>query len=368
MNIVYVSGSTYPSTTANSVQVVQQSNALSSTFGDVLLLARCAYNTSSDAADNVRENYGVYEQVTLKLMKGGRWLPVKVSALLYPFWVARRTMRRTPLVYGRHLAGLLIVALFKKPRTLVYECHSPPRGINTLILWFLCSLGYLRRIVVISDALSSILSAQFPYIKDIDMVVAHDGCDPMPALKMDKTNFTVGYVGAFYRGRGLELVAELAQRFSDVAFHVIGGNDKDFTTCTGLMVPSNITCHGRISPAELGSFYARFTVALAPYAHSIAVADGTDTVSYMSPLKIFEYMGWGKAIIASDLPVLHEVLDDGVNALFAKPEDVDSWEIALSRLREPALRNSLAVSAYEDAVLKHSWRARAMHVLRDISL
>jgi len=368
MKIVYISGSVYPSSTANSVQVVQQSNALSSTFGDVLLLARCAYNASSGAAGNVRENYGVYEQVILKLMRGSRWLPVKVSALLYPFWVARRTEKRTPLVYGRHLAGLLIVAIFRKPCTLVYECHSPPRGINALLLWLLCSWGYLRRIVVISDALRCILSAQFSYIKDIDMVVAHDGCDPIPVLEMDETTFAVGYVGGFYRGRGLELVAELAQRFSDVAFHVVGGNDKEFTTCTGLMVPSNITCHGRIPSAELGSFYTRFTVALAPYARSIAVADGTDTVSYMSPLKIFEYMGCGKAIIASDLPVLHEVLDDGVNALFAKPEDIDSWEIALSRLREPELRNSLAVSAYEDAVLKHSWRTRAIHVLQDVSL
>jgi len=367
MKIVYISGSVYPSTTANSVQVVRQSNALSNTSGNVLLLARCAYNVSCDAS-TVRENYEVCEQVTLKLMKVSSWLPVMISAILYPFWVAWRTSMYTHLVYGRHLAGLLITALFKKPRTLIYECHSPPRGINTLIFWLLCSLGNLKRIVVISDALSCILFARFPYIKDIEVIVAHDACEPVPVLETDMADFAVGYVGGFYRGRGLVLVAELAHRFPDVAFHVVGGDDEDFTTCTGLMVPSNVTCHGHIPPARLGSVYARFSVALAPYARSIAVADGTDTASYMSPLKIFEYMGWGKAIIASDLPVLREVLDDGVNALLAEPENVDAWGAVLLRLRNPSLRNSLAAAAREEAVLRHSWRARAMRVLQDVSL
>lgn len=367
MKIVYISGSVYPSTTANSVQVVRQSNALSNISGNVLLLARCAYNVSCDAS-TVRENYEVCEQVTLKLMKVSSWLPVMISAILYPFWVAWRTSMYTHLVYGRHLAGLLITALFKKPRTLIYECHSPPRGINTLIFWLLCSLGNLKRIVVISDALSCILFARFPYIKDIEVIVAHDACEPVPVLETDMADFAVGYVGGFYRGRGLVLVAELAHRFPDVAFHVVGGDDEDFTTCTGLMVPSNVTCHGHIPPARLGSVYARFSVALAPYARSIAVADGTDTASYMSPLKIFEYMGWGKAIIASDLPVLREVLDDGVNALLAEPENVDAWGAVLLRLRNPSLRNSLAAAAREEAVLRHSWRARAMRVLQDVSL
>ncbi len=160
--IVYISGSVYPSTTANSVQVIRQSNAFSNnTSKNVLLLARCAYNVYCDAS-TLRKNYEVCEQVTLKLMKVSTWLPIIISALLYPFWAAWRTPLHTSLVYGRHLAGLLITTLFKKPGALIYECHSPPRGINVLIFWLLCSRGYLKRIVVISEALRCLLLARFP--------------------------------------------------------------------------------------------------------------------------------------------------------------------------------------------------------------
>ena len=44
---------------------------------------------------------------------------------------------------------------------------------------------------------------------------------------------------------------------------------------------------------------------------------------FTSPLKLFEYMAAGRAIVASDLPAIREVLRDGENALLVTPGDAE---------------------------------------------
>ena len=88
---------------------------------------------------------------------------------------------------------------------------------------------------------------------------------------------------------------------------------------------------------------------------------------WMSPLKIFEYMAHGKPIVATDLPVIREVLEHERNALLAPSGDLDAWEHAARRLvDDPALRERLGGRAREDFEAGYSWRARARAVLEGL--
>jgi len=51
-----------------------------------------------------------------------------------------------------------------------------------------------------------------------------------------------------------------------------------------------------------------------------------------SPLKMFQYMAHKKPIIASDLPVLREVLNNN-NAILIPPDDIDAWVKAIYKLK-----------------------------------
>ncbi len=87
----------------------------------------------------------------------------------------------------------------------------------------------------------------------------------------------------------------------------------------------------------------------------------------MSPLKIFEYMSHGKPIIATDLPVIREVLEHDRNALLAPSGDLNAWEHALRRLVEdPALREHLGGGARKDFEARYSWGARSQAVLEGL--
>ena len=108
---------------------------------------------------------------------------------------------------------------------------------------------------------------------------------------------------------------------------------------------------------------ARLDVMLAPYQRRVAIyGNSGDTSRWMSPLKIFEYMAARKPMIASDMPVLREVLDDS-NAILVDPEDVDAWQNALTSLRDPERREQLGTKAHQDFVAYYTWRARADRVL-----
>jgi glycosyltransferase involved in cell wall biosynthesis len=106
---------------------------------------------------------------------------------------------------------------------------------------------------------------------------------------------------------------------------------------------------------------------LAPYQSSVTVPGGGDVGRWMSPLKIFEYMAAGKAILASDLPVLREILSHGETALLCPPHNIESWIESLNQLqKDPELRALLGNNAKTVFQSQHTWQARAKKVLENI--
>jgi glycosyltransferase involved in cell wall biosynthesis len=78
-----------------------------------------------------------------------------------------------------------------------------------------------------------------------------------------------------------------------------------------------------------------------------------------SPLKLFEYMAAGRAIVASNLPAIREVLTDERTALLVAAGDPDALAAGIRRLAgDPGLRDRLADAALQ-AVAEYSWDRRA---------
>lgn len=83
-----------------------------------------------------------------------------------------------------------------------------------------------------------------------------------------------------------------------------------------------------------------------------------------SPTKLFEYMAMGKAIVASELDQIGEVLRHGQTAWLVPPGDVAALVGALERLiDDPQLRGTLGEAARRDAVTHHTWRAHVEKTL-----
>jgi len=78
-----------------------------------------------------------------------------------------------------------------------------------------------------------------------------------------------------------------------------------------------------------------------------------------SPLKLFEYMAAGKAIVASNLPAIAEILTNDINAVLVEPGDAEALAAGIRTLAADAdLRNRLGDAARRD-VAEYSWKRRA---------
>jgi len=84
---------------------------------------------------------------------------------------------------------------------------------------------------------------------------------------------------------------------------------------------------------------------------------------WLSPMKLFEYMASGKAIVASAMGQNNEVISDGSNGLLVTAGDKTALANAINKLIEDApLRAQLGKQAREDAVRNHSWEHYISHL------
>jgi glycosyltransferase involved in cell wall biosynthesis len=161
---------------------------------------------------------------------------------------------------------------------------------------------------------------------------------------------------------------ELAKKFPQMDFHIVGGNENDIQMWQSGHIDENVHFHGHVSPHDTWRYRNAFDIFLAPYQKSVSVAGGEgNTVRFMSPLKIFEYMSAKKTIIVSDLPVLREVLDNE-SAIFVKPDDISQWTDALQSTLDDSLRKKLSQNAYEKFIHNYTWDKRARMVLNAIDI
>jgi glycosyltransferase involved in cell wall biosynthesis len=77
---------------------------------------------------------------------------------------------------------------------------------------------------------------------------------------------------------------------------------------------------------------------------------------WFSPLKMYEYMAAGKAIVASRAGQIAEVLQDGETGVLVEPGDTQGLAQALIRLlNDQNERHRLGMNARQQAVEQHSW-------------
>ena len=176
------------------------------------------------------------------------------------------------------------------------------------------------------------------------------------------------YTGHLYAGRGMEILLNLAQAHPRVNFLWVGGRAGDVAAWRAKVQDlglQNIHLTGFVPNVHIPIYQAAGDILLMPYERSVAVSGGGNTADICSPMKMFEYLACGRAILSSDLPVLREVLNES-NAVLVQPEDLHGWQAALARLAvDEAMRGRLGAQAKVD-ILPYAWQTRALRCLEGI--
>jgi len=371
MKLVYISNSIIPSRTANSIHVMKMCQAFAKNGHEVILIAPDFQTGREKGVGDPFSFYGVIDNFKILFLP---WYPIFGQGFVYGIMAGHLAKRKNAdVVYGRDFLGCFFAVIFNLP--VIFESHSPiPNNFFRKIFSNFINKKNFINLVVITHALKEYYLSQYPALQE-KIIVAADGADPVVENKQgspllnDGKKIQVGYVGHLYPGRGIELIEQLAKRCPWADFHIVGGTKEDIDACKlRIGSISNLTLHGYKPPKEAGQYLLEFDILLSPYQKTVAVSGGSgDTVQWMSPLKIFEYMATGKTIVCSDIPVLREILIHNHNALLCEPDSIDTWEKALLSLsRDEKLLKQLGKNAQNDFIKKYTWQSRAETVLRTL--
>ena len=123
-------------------------------------------------------------------------------------------------------------------------------------------------------------------------------------------------------------------------------------------VTENVIFCGAVPHDRIPAHIAAMDLAVVPH-----------TNEYRSPIKLFEYMGQGKAVVAPRLEPVEMIITDGVNGRLFPPDDEAAFRQVLEELiRNREVRNNLGARARLDVLDKYTWNRNAEAVLRQLRI
>ncbi len=322
------------------------------------------------------------------------WIPdwlYELMSFIYNFYGYRslsKTIRasRPDLIYERYslntFCGVWASQHFKIP--LVLEVNAPLyyeqkklgrltfKGMARFSERWICSNS--TRTIVVTKVMKEMLIREG--VPDDKLVVMHNGIDP-GKLHPDvsdkeirrkyglKGKVVIGFVGWFRAWHGLEMLLEVVHEVSlakqNVCLLLVGDgpayNDL-YSYVKTHDLNSEVIFTGSVEREEIAAHIAAMDIAVQP-----------SSTEYACPMKIIEYMGMGKCIIAPDLPNIREILNDGINGCFFIPGDQKSLRATwIKMLDNPDIRKTLSQNAYKGIFERgFLWQSNAKKVLALVS-
>jgi glycosyltransferase involved in cell wall biosynthesis len=299
---------------------------------------------------------------------------------------ALRSAQSSDVIYQRHarfsIAGALLARMTGKPLFLEYNGseefmgrHWTPTTLRgQLAACERAAIEAATRIFVVSEVDQNNLLRRGvepkrivvnPNGVSVERFAKARGAPIRRQLGLAKTDFVIGFLGTFGPWHGAPLLARafslVARQLSQSKLLLVGdGPQRDETrqqlVADGTDAQAILT--GRVGSDEVPHYLDACDVLVSPH---VALPEGIEF--FGSPTKLFEYMAAGKAIVASELGQIADVLDHGRTALLVPPGDARALASAIQELADaPELRQELGGRARQQAD-GHTWRENAGRII-----
>jgi glycosyltransferase involved in cell wall biosynthesis len=285
---------------------------------------------------------------------------------LYHALFARSHAQGSDLLYTRNFPALFAASRAELP--FAYETYRPWfdqfRVLRPMFRAALNSRRCLGAVLHSSYAAERYASLG---VSPERLLVAHNGYDPeflrkagtqaeaRKALGLANDRPIVSYTGHVNATKGIDSIIQLAKRVPDALFLLVGHDGKSGVTEWLAKGVENV----QLVPWQAFDRVALYLVAsdvllLPPSNRGLAVIGNT-----VLPMKLFQYLAAGRAILAPRTPDVVELLRDGENARLVDVGDVPGFARALMELlADQALRERLSQGA-RAASAQLTWDARA---------
>lgn len=398
LDLIYISNERFPAKIACTIQQMIMCEAFGKSGANVTLLYPKYGDMSPVSSHDLQSFYNVSQVFKIQtipsllhlskpLVDGRKKLTIPyiggMSLLLSMWYYALKNLiagqfNTNTIAYSRNVnAAVVFLSLkekyaSKKPIRIIFEVHSLDQQHPKKFFYRI--LKQADGLVCISEALKKKMIERYN-VDPEKIVVAHDGVRKnlleQKQVSKKEARGKMGladkkiilYTGQILPGKGAEVFVDAAKYFpDDYLFLLVGGHGEFLQRMKNKVNSekiSNIQLSGFVPVKEIPLYLSCADVLVLP------ATAGHDISDYTSPLKMFEYMAAQRPIIASDLPVLKEILNEN-NAIFFKQSDSQDLANKISTLmNNQKAGEKLSHQAFAD-VQNFTWEKRAENILKFI--
>lgn len=378
-NIAYLTlNGRIPSTSANSVGVMTMCGQFAHQGLDTLLLVPDGQGTPLNQLGNAGDVFDFYSVASsFELRRFPNALSGRLSRLASPYALAMVLYVRArgfTLITTRSLEVAVWAARIGVP--VILESHNfskfehhrmmddwvkltqDTRHAVSMVVTTMAGKRSYMRIGVPEDRVRVL-----PNGVNTDRFSGTDTRDTLRAeLRLPASAPIAAFSGSLHEGRGGEEMLDCAALLPEVQVLIVGGTPGDverYRSEAKRRDLRNVHLTGHVDQATLPKYLLAADVLLMPYTTRFSA----HSFEYTSPMKMFEYLATGRPIVATDFPILHEVLENERNALFVPPDSGEALAHGVQRLlHDAALAQRIGATAKADS-RRYSWPARAAAVI-----
>ncbi len=174
----------------------------------------------------------------------------------------------------------------------------------------------------------------------------------------------IGFVGGLRPWHGVmalpKLAEQLLQNHPDMKIVIVGEGPLRMRLQNEFEVrgySKNVLFTGAVSHENVAALIPTFDIAVAPY-------EKLDHDFYFSPLKLFEYMACGVAVVAAEAGQIGEIITQGRTGLLYTPGETTAFISHCERLlSDPSLRKEMGQAAAKEVRSNYSWDHNASRVI-----
>ena len=363
MKVLYVFPEPLPLERARGIQTVHSVAALAAQGIDVTL-AHVPSSGDPFAA------YSVTRPRNVSLLQVSRSLPWPLDRVHSNGFFAARLLKHIDLaetgaVVARHLKVSEFLLRRIPGLRLVYEAHevfadtAPARRREETAARERAVVTGASALVANSKATAARLRALYRIAGPVEVIPnGVEYPESIPAKDWSRARERIVYAGSFFGWKGVDDLVDAARALPGFRMRLIGGREERIAELRARAGSAGATLDfaGHIPHGNVASELASACIAVLP---NRADPDS----AFTSPIKLFEYMAAGCAVVASDLPSLREVLNQD-DAVWTAPGDPAGLASAIRNLAEDPERARRMAARLREKARSYTWAARGERLAR----
>lgn len=357
MKVLYVFPEPLPLGRARGIQTVHTVAALAAQGIDVTL-AHVPSSGDPFAA------YSVTRPGNVTLLPVSRSLPWPLGRVHSNGFFAARLLKHidtaeTGAVVARHVKVSEFLLRRIPGLKLVYEAHevfadtAPPRRREETVARERAVVTGASALVANSHATAARLRALYRIAAAVEVIPnGVEYPESIPAKDWSRVRERIVYAGSFFGWKGVDDLVDAARSLPGFRMRLIGGSEERIAELRARAggTGAELDFAGHIAHGSVATELARACIAVLP---NRADPDS----AFTSPIKLFEYMAAGCAVVASDLPSLREVLDRD-DVAWAPPGDPTGLAKAIRGLAEDPERARRLGARLREKARGYTWAVR----------